>query len=448
MSRHSSFQYQELSSGLLYHRGLNPKKVVRKIVPKQGVKLAEESYRRSRLLFTQARFGFPARDLRIIAVTGTNGKTTTALFVNAMLKKSGYKTAMLTTAVYEMCGVAKINHNHRTVPVTAELYAFFKQAKEKSVDFVVMEATSQALHQHKLRGIPIEVAVMTNLTQDHLDYHGTMHNYALAKARLFNRYMNPNYAVLNRDDEWFEFFNKRCVGVVSSYGMTSDSDIVIKNMKNGAKASEFVLDMDGSKLPVTIHLPGKFNVYNAAAVAGVGQWLGLSGKQISKGLASLESSPGRMESIDVGQPFSVIVDYAVTPDALQNVLETLRPVTKGKLMIVFGATGNRDQAKRPLMGEVVARHADKIFLTDDETYTEDPDAIRAAVYNGIVKAKGKAKTEVIADRRAAIQAAFALAKMGDTVLLTGMGHQNSRNMGGKEVKWDERDVARQLLKKK
>lgn len=424
---------------------MNPKNVVRKIVPRKGVKLAEESYRRGRLLMAQARYRFPARDLRIIAVTGTNGKTTTAMFVNAMLKDAGYRTAMLTTAVYEMDGTARINHNHRTVPVTNELYAFFREAKKKQVDFVVMEATSQALHQHKLRGIPVEVAVMTNLSQDHLDYHGTMHDYALAKSRLFSRYMSPNYAVLNRDDEWYEFFHKRSLGVVSTYGKHRGSNVRIQRVKQTATGNSFVLNLDGSPSKVTIQLPGLFNIYNAAAAAGVGQWLGLDGKQIAKGLGSLAASPGRMEAVDAGQPFSVIVDYAHAPDALQHALEELRKVTTGELHIVFGATGDRDKSKRPIMGEIAARLADKIYLTDDETYSENPTRIRGAVMKGIRKAKGVGKTQEIPDRKEAIQAAFAAAQKGDTVLLAGIGHQNARNMGGTNVPWDERDIARSLL---
>lgn len=426
---------------------MNPKKVVRKVIPKQGVRLAEEGYRRGRLLLTKARYRFPARDLRIIAVTGTNGKTTTALFINAMLKQAGYKTAMLTTAVYEMAGEARPNHNHRTVPVTSELFAFFREAKQHAVDYVIMEATSQALHQHKLRGIPVEVAVMTNLTQDHLDYHRTMHQYAAAKARLFNQYMNPNYCVLNRDDEWFEYFKRRCVGVLSTYGEKEGSSVRIQQVTYTADGSMFMLSLEDERTPITIHVPGHFNVYNAAAAAAVGEWLGLKPATIASGLASLAVVPGRMEIIDTGQPFTVVVDYAHAPDALQNALQALRAGTKGKLMVVFGATGDRDTTKRPIMGKIAATHADKIFITDDETYTEDPAAIRAAVYAGVKKAKAAARTEVIGDREAAIQAAFAQAKKGDTVLLAGIGHQNSRTMGTVQEPWDEREVARRLLRK-
>lgn len=424
---------------------MNPKKVARKIVPKSGLKVAEEGYRRSRLLLTQARYRFPARDLRIIAVTGTNGKTTTSMFINAMLRSAGYRTAMLTTAVYEMDGVSLPNHNHRTVPVTSELFAFFAEAKRREVDFVILEATSQALHQHKLSGIPIEVAVMTGLSQDHLDYHHTMQEYAAAKARLFNRYMNPNYCVLDRDDEWFDYFQKQCVGAVTTYGESKSSDVRISGIKSTPIGNKFTLSLDGKKVEVSINLPGKFNVSNAAAAAGAGQWLGLSPAKIAKGLAALKSAPGRMETIEAGQSFTVVVDYAHAPDALENALATLKSTTKGKLIVVFGATGDRDKTKRPDMGKAVAQFADKIFLTDDETYTEDPEAIREGVMKGIKAAKAATKTTVVSDRMDAIRAAFAQAKKGDTVLLAGLGHQNSRNMGGTEIPWDDRQVAKDLL---
>ena len=425
---------------------VNPKKLARKVLPGSGVKLAEESYRRSRLLLTQARYGFPARDLRIIAVTGTNGKTTTCMLINAMLKSAGYRTAVLTTAIYEMDGKSEINKNHRTVPLTADLFNFFKTAKQKQVDFVILEVTSQALQQHKMRGIPVEVAVMTNLTQDHLDYHGTMQNYAAAKARLFNAYMDPNYCVLNRDDQWFKYFERQCVGAVTTYGQSRGSEVAIGAIKPTKTGSDFTRNIEGKPVKISLQLPGTFNVYNAAAAAAVGCELGLTADKIAKGLASLTGVPGRMERVDAGQNFTVLVDYAITPDALAQAIQAVRP-NAGRVLVVFGATGDRDKSKRPLMGHAAADYADLIYLTDDETYTEDSEAIRQAVYEGIVQAKGKAKTKTIPDRREAIKAAFKDAKKGDVVLLTGLGHQDSRNMGGKNVPWNEHKVAIELLKK-
>ncbi len=420
---------------------MNPKKLVRKVLPKQAIRAAEETYRMSRIYALQAKHGFPAKGLRVIAITGTNGKTTTANYINALLKTAGYRTALFSTAVIELDGVSELNRTHRTVPLTAELISFFKKASTAEVDFVIMEVTSQALHQHKLLGMPVEIAVMTNLTQDHLDYHKTMDNYAAAKARLFSKYLNPKRVILNRDDSWYEYFLARSVGEITTYGQADDSDAFIDSIKLAPTGSTWTL----ADLQLQTALPGTFNVYNASAAACVGELIGLSNSQIEQGISALKAVPGRMEVIDEGQAFGVLVDYAHTPDALENVLTAAHSIAEGKVRVVFGATGDRDASKRPVMGEVTARTADMIYLTDDETYTEDGDTIRDDVLVGIKRAKGKYIE--IADRREAIKAAFADASAGDVVVLAGIGHQDSRNMGGSSVKWDERDIARELLRK-
>ena len=418
---------------------MNPKKLARKVLPKKGIKAAEESYRKGRVYALQARHGFPSKGLRVIAVTGTNGKTTTANYINAMLKSAGKRTALFSTAVIEMDGVSRLNRTHRTVPLTAELIGFFKQAKAAKVDFVIMEVTSQALHQHKMLGMPVKIAVMTNLTQDHLDYHKNMDNYAAAKARLFTKYLNPKHVVLNRDDSWYQYFRDRSVGKVMTYGESVQADARISTIR--LQATESTWTLGTSQLMTT--LPGKFNVFNASAAACVGQLLGLDEQQIGQGIATLKAVPGRMEVIDAGQNFGVLVDYAHTPDALENVLGAAKGIAQGRVIVVFGATGDRDKTKRPVMGQVTAKYADLIYLTDDETYTEDPETIRSEVRAGIEQAKGNFVE--VADRQAAILAAFASAKPGDIVVLAGMGHQDTRNMGGKSIKWDEREVARELL---
>jgi UDP-N-acetylmuramoyl-L-alanyl-D-glutamate--2,6-diaminopimelate ligase len=421
---------------------MNPKKLVRKVLPKQGIKAAEESYRKGRVYALQARHGFPSKGLHVIAVTGTNGKTTTANYINTMLTSAGKRTALFSTAVIELDGESRLNRTHRTVPLTSELVSFFKQAKAAKVDYVIMEVTSQALHQHKMLGMPVDIAVMTNLTQDHLDYHKTMENYAAAKARLFTGYLNPGQVILNRDDSWYQYFRDRSVGDVTTYGESADSDAQISTIRLQATKSTWTLA--GNKLLTT--LPGKFNVFNASAAACVGNLVGLTEQQIEQGIAALHAVPGRMEVIEAGQDFGVLVDYAHTPDALHNVLTAAKEIGKGRVLVVFGATGDRDKAKRPLMGSIVAARADLIYLTDDETYTEDPDTIRAEVRAGIEQAKGHYIE--VADRRQAIATAFAEAKAGDVVVLAGMGHQDTRNMGGQSIAWDERDIARELLAKR
>lgn len=422
---------------------MNPKKVIRKVLPQRGIKLAEESYRKGRVYALQARHGFPARSLRVIAVTGTNGKTTTCCYINELLKSAGYRTALFTTAVIEMDGKSRLNRSHRTVPLTAELVQFFKQAKRAKVDFVVMETTSMALDQHKMIGMPVEVAVMTNLTQDHLDYHKTMERYAEAKARMFSDYLAPTHVLLNRDDAWFSYFKKVSIGKMNTYGENERSGMRIGDMHLGADSSTWTMHEKGHRVKLTTYLPGRFNVQNATAAAGVGAILGLTPEQIQTGIAALRAVPGRMEVIDEGQPFTVLVDYAHTPDALKNVLTAARGIAQGRVFIVFGATGDRDKAKRPIMGQVAAKLAHKIFLTDDETYSEDGDAIRAAVRDGITAAKGTFVE--IPDRRQAIKTAFKEAKRGDVVILAGIGHQDTRTMNNEPLPWDERQVARELL---
>lgn len=426
---------------------MNPKKLARKVIPKKGVKVAEETYRKGRIYSLQARYGFPARGLRVIAITGTNGKTSTSMYMNEILKAAGYKTAMYSTAIVEIAGQAEPNLTHRTVPLTADLLKFFRQAKRAEVDFVVLEASSQALHQHKFKGIPIEVGIMTNLTQDHLDYHGSMKRYATAKARLFDNYTNPAYCVLNADDQWYDFFNMASAGQVVSYGESADSTERIQFVKTTTDGSSWGLRSGQKSLALSTSLPGLFNVYNASAAATAALALGIAPDVIATGVAALKLVPGRMERIEAGQPFDVLVDFAITPDALEKVLAAGRELAgkQGKVRIIFGATGDRDRTKRPIMGQVAAEHADFVYLTDDETYNEDPDTIRQAVFEGIKMEGAEKRTKIIADRREAIQQAFSDAKPGDVVIITGLGHEDSRNMGGEMLSWDDRQVARELL---
>lgn len=425
-----------------------PKKIARQILPRRAVKTAEETYRKSRIYALQARHGFPARRLRVIAVTGTNGKTTVCNMINAILKTNGYQTALFTTAVIEMAGQQSANKLHRTVPLTNELLAFLKRAKDKQVDFVVLEVTSQALDQHKLIGVPIEIAVMTNLTQDHLDYHGTMEQYAASKARLFNGYCRPKTIILNRDDPWYSYFKSESTGKVESYGFDRRSSLRLDASELLPSGSKFAASYKGGgTLKYKTLLLGEFNVYNAAAAVAVGMALGLLPKEVQQGLISLKSVSGRMEKIDAGQNFSVIVDYAHGPDALAKVLRAVKKIAgKGRVIVVFGATGDRDKGKRPIMGKVAAELADLIYLTDDETYSEDPQQIRQAVLDGIVAVNGQQKTTVIPDRETAIKESFKVAKRDDVVLLAGLGHQDYRAMAGGKEPWDERKVARRILR--
>lgn len=423
-------------------------KGVRKVLPKAAVRGLEESYRKARVRVVAARYGHPARHLRVIAVTGTNGKTTTVNYLNEILKEAGCKTAMFSTATIEVAGKAKRNDLNATVGTTSRMQQFFRAAKRANVDYVVMEFPSHAIHQHKLHGVPVEMAIMTNLTQDHLDYHGTMEAYAEVKGRLFAG--NPKYIVLNRDDEWFDYFDKFAAsGQKITYGKHAEAEAHIDSVKLYRKGTEAKITIDHqTKLELATNLPGEFNAYNMTAAVSAAYLLGIDLNDIVEGVANLEAVPGRFERVVEDLPYDVVVDYAHTPDGLEKLLQAARAITKNRVILVFGACGDRDKGKRPTMGGIAANLADRIFLTDEESYNEDPDQIRHMIYDGIEVVKGGAmKTTEIADRREAIDKALSVAKKGDTVLITGMGHEVYRIVEGNKIPWNDSDVVREILGK-
>lgn len=419
-------------------------RAVRKGLPPSATEKVEQLYRRARVYLVSARYGNPAKNLRVIAVTGTNGKTTTASYINEILKAAGFKTAMFTTAVIEIAGESRLNDLNATVATTEQMQRFFRDAKKAKVNFVVVEITSHALHQHKLDTVPIEAAVMTNLTQDHLDYHHTMEEYAAAKGLLFAK--KPRFIILNQDDEWFDFFNKFEAGEHKiTYGTSEDSEARIMKVKLYKKGSEATLLIDHqTELELGTSLPGKYNVYNFTAAAATAYVLGVDLDAIVDGIINIEGIPGRFERVLEGKPYDVVVDYAHTPDALEQLLQTAKGITKNRVILVFGATGDRDALKRPIMGEIAAAHADRIYVTDEESYNEDPDIIRHMVLEGIKKAGGEAKTTEIADRREAIKKALSIARPGDTLLITGMGHEVFRIVKGEKIPWNDGEVVREL----
>lgn len=393
--------------------------------------------------------GFPARGLKVIGVTGTNGKTTTAFFIHRMLLEAGYKVGLMTTVAYGAGDNIRPQPEHMTNVPAPKLLKRLKWMKSQGVEWLVMETTSHALAQHRIWGIPYSVAVMTNVTHEHLDYHGTFESYLGAKRRLF-KLTNRNkkglrVGVINADDPSAGLFAEDIASPLT-YGLKS-GDLRAQGVVSTASGSDYTVEFKGVDYKISCHLPGKFNIYNSLAAVAVGVTIELDKKQIEQGIASLQSVAGRMQAVDVGQDFKVIVDYAVTPDALENVLTSLKEITSGRLLLVFGATGDRDKSKRPVMGKIAAKNADLIYLTDDETYTENPEAIRRAVYQGITAGGGEAKTSIVVERGEAIKKAFSEAKKGDTVLITGIGHQKDRNMGGKLEPWDEIAVAKKALKK-
>lgn len=425
----------------------NLKLTIKKLLPKKSRQHLLNKYHWLEAVAANVRYGFPARAMQVVMITGTNGKTTTASLVAQMLEHAGKNVGVNTTAFYRYGGTTVPKAGSRTLEDVFELQKMFAAMKKAGCEYLVLEATSAGLDQNRLWGVPCEVAVMTNLTQDHLDYHGTMEEYAAAKGKLFAR--RPPVIILNRDDAWFSFFDQyEAAEHKVTYGTDQDSTCRIANVDLRREGSDIkVVVENATNLDIHTQLPGKFNVYNATAAAAVGYYLKLEPEQIADGIASLTSVPGRLEPVDEGQDFTVIVDYAHTPDALENVLGTLRNLTKGKLTLVFGATGDRDRAKRPQMGEIAAKLSDRIFVTDEESYSESPGEIREAILTGIRRTTGgTAKTTEVADRREAIKKALKEAKKGDVVVLTGMGHETTRNMGGQEIPWSDGAVARECLR--
>jgi UDP-N-acetylmuramoyl-L-alanyl-D-glutamate--2,6-diaminopimelate ligase len=418
---------------------------VRNILPAGAIRGVEEVYRQGRVKLISAQYGNPASGLKVIAVTGTNGKTTTINYINEILKEAGLKTAMFSTALIEVAGDTQLNDLNATVGTVQRMQEFFRDAKKAKVDYVVLEVTSHALQQHKLAGVPILAAVMTNLTQDHLDYHKTMQAYASAKGKLFAG--KPKFIVLNSDDEWFDFFDKYKAGAQKiTYGTEDSAEARIERVKLYKKGSEATIVIDHqTKLELATALPGKFNVYNMTAAAATAYLLGIKLKDIIEGIANLEGVPGRFERVVEGLSYDVIVDYAHTPDALEKLLEAAKSVTKNRVILVFGACGDRDKSKRPLMGEIAARLADRIILTDEESYNEDPTEIRNQIREGIERAGGSGKMVEVADRRQAIEKALSIATKNDTILITGMGHEQYRIINGEKLPWNDGDVVKSLL---
>ena len=422
-------------------------KLIRKILPKNLATWLAQAYRSLRLKLVTFYYGNPARSLKTIAVTGTNGKTTTLCLINQIFKTAGYKTAMFSTAVIELAGESKMNDLNLTTPTTAGLQRFLRAAKQAKVDFVLLEATSQALDQQKLPKLNLEVAIFTNLTQDHLDYHKTLDNYAFAKSRLWK--MQPKYSVVNLDDAFGNYFaqfdpRERLV----TYGVGKKATLKIAHATLFKKGSDIVLETDDRKLELGTSLPGQFNVYNVAAAVGAALCVGVTDQVISEAVAELKTVPGRQQAVENDLGVDILVDYAHTPDALEKLLDFAQATAKGKISLVFGACGDRDRTKRPIMGRIAAEKADRLFVTDEENYHEDAAQIRQMILEGVKEVDPQLdKTLEAADRRAAIEAALAVADPGDMILITGLGHEQFRVIDGVKTPWQDTEIVKEILAK-
>lgn len=393
-------------------------------------------------------YDHPSRWLRMIGVTGTNGKTTTAYLIESILKASGKHPGLLGT-ISNRLDQENFETNH-TTPEAVELQELLACMRKRCADYVVMEVSSHALALERVKECAFDVAVFTNLTQDHLDFHGDLGHYLRSKARLFagleqGSQKEPKYAVINIDDPHHSALKEVTNVPVVYYGRDVRADVRATNVRVAASGAAFQVCYPGGSFQLNLKLTGLFSVYNALAACAVGLQENLEPGVICQALESLEGVPGRFERVDEGQDFTVVVDYAHTPDGLENVLVTAREITSNRLITVFGCGGDRDRSKRPLMGEVAARHSDLVIITSDNPRSEDPLKIISEIEPGVQKA-GRANYYVQPFRYRAIEAGIALACPGDVVLIAGKGHEDYQIIGDKVLSFDDRLVARQILK--
>lgn len=380
---------------------------------------------------------WPGKKLHVIGVTGTNGKTTTCFMIWNMLKTAGFKTGIMTTVAY---GVDKLNPElgHMTTVDAFKLNKRIRDIKNQGAEYLVLEVTSHALAEYRTLGIPVEIAVFTNLTHDHLDYHGTIANYRAAKGKLFKK---AKFSILNADDKTSEYYQKLSKEYIT-YGINK-GEKQAKNIKLSVSGVEYSLD----DMKITTKIPGEFNVYNSLAAVLVGKKLGLTDSQIEKGISSLTEVEGRMNIIDEGQPFTVIVDYAHAPDALEKVFDSIKG-HKGKIISVHGGAGRRDPSTRPIRGAILARYSDIVIITEDDSRDEDPEKIAEGFIEGAKKGGKVLGKDLIKemDRKKAISLAFEKAKPGDVVLLLGKGHEKTILRADGPHPFEDIKVAKELLK--
>jgi UDP-N-acetylmuramoyl-L-alanyl-D-glutamate--2,6-diaminopimelate ligase len=397
--------------------------------------------RRAAAVAAAAWHGFPARGLRLVGVTGTNGKSTTVALTRHLLNTGGDAGTIGTLGISDGALQTLPDDAGLTTPGPVELQAGLAALQARGVSTVVMEASSHALHQQRVHGLTFAAAVYTNLTHDHLDYHADYSEYLSAKMLLSEHLAAANAVeAVNADDPAWDTLPARVGARRIRFGTVGNPDVRAEHVVQSATGTQFDLVCGDERVPVSLPLLGEYNVSNALAAAAVAWGLGEAPAAIGARLATAPQIPGRMEQL-VGTPFTVLRDYAHTPDALERVLRALRPITRGRLIVVFGAGGDRDRRKRPVMGQVAARGADVVIVTSDNPRTEDPERI----IDDIVEGLAGAACIRITDRREAIARALRLAQSGDTVVLAGKGHETYQVLGTTKVPFDEAVVVREAL---
>ena len=398
--------------------------------------------------------GMPSLDLKMVGVTGTNGKTTVTHLAKSLLEAHGHQVGLFGTVGY-VYGKEHRVASH-TTPAPVQLQEMLGEMVRAGTDVGVLEVSSHALELDRVAGCEFDIVVFTNLTQDHLDFHQTMENYFQAKLRLFTEYVDggqkpgPKRALVNADDVWAPLILQQCRIPVWTFGIHSKADIKAEAIQLGMNGTQFVVSSPLGRMTITSQLVGEHNVSNMLAAIGIGLEMGMTPVCIEQALESVSNVPGRFERIQEGQDFTVVVDYAHTDDALQRLLDAAQTVKQGRIITVFGCGGDRDRGKRAKMGQVAIRNSDLVIVTSDNPRTEDPQAILCDIEKGIeaLPPDERCPYQTISDRAKAIQLAIEGAISGDLVLIAGKGHEDYQILGTQKVHFDDREEARKALRQR
>lgn len=419
---------------------MNFRRLVKKLIPTNAYHKIEPYGHWLEAIAAQLFYGFPARNLKVIGVTGTDGKTSTVSLITAMMKHDSYKVAMMSTISvdYGDGSGEKPNPTRLTTIGAFPLTKKIKQIKQAGAEWLVLETTSHALAQHRVFAVPYTIAVITNINHEHLDYHGTFEHYLEAKVKLFKQ-CNRNHrgqraGVINADDPNANHFIEAIANPLT-YGINS-GNLKATGINLTASGSSYKININSDSYNVTCHLPGSFNVYNSLAAVAVGRLIGLDQQAIEQGIASLASVEGRMTKVDEGQAFDVIVDYAHTPESFEKIFKEVKPLVKGRLIVLFGSAGRRDEAKRAAQGEIAGKLCDIVIVAEEDDRDIDGQEIMDQIASGAIKAGRSLNRDLYLKhkREDAIKFAFTLAKPGDMVLLLGKGHEKSILTNGPQAK--------------
>lgn len=428
-------------------------KLLRKLFPETGfIRLA---YHKLKGVLANLMYFNPSRKMIVIGVTGTDGKTTTSNLLASFFTELGYKVGMSSTVCYRILDKTHLNLNKMTTDSPFKLQKLIKSMKKAGVELLVLEVSSHAVLQNRIWGINFDIGVLTNITEDHIEYHGSMEEYYMTKYKFLASLHSMRRksgllktVVLNADDQFFNVFSKIKSDNVYNYGLQSKKAVIkASDVFCDNKSLTFTVNAPNIKIDVKNSMVGEFNVYNLLAVASCGLALGADQKEIQKALNALEPVKGRMQIIDCGQDYTVVSDYAHAVNALNNVCSVFKPLTKGKLTIVFGCTGGgRDKRKRPEMGAVASKFADRIILTSDDPYEEDPYNIIQDIKKGINGFDVENLHEII-DRKMALEFAISKAQKGDTILVAGKGGEKVTIINGQKLPFDEEAILREIISK-